>query len=145
MSSSSFRQLEHRVGARKFKSLMVTKMAGNINQRAPVSLGHCGKWDVETQRALAGRLIGSSVSNSTKSCYARHFRQWAKYRSANCRIPYLASWDADLEKGEDILLAYLALSVGSLNKDMSTTITHLRGVGHFRKLEVGPDPHYSYA
>ena len=37
-------------------------------------------------------------------------------------------------------MAYCALSVGPLNKDMSTMIAHLHCSGHFHKLKSGSDP-----
>ena len=55
-------------------------------------------------------------------------------------IPYLGVGCAGLGKEEDSLLAYLALSVGPLNRDMSTMIAHLHGIWHFHKVKMGPNP-----
>ena len=85
----------------------------------------------------AYRMFGFKLG---KYNYTGHFRQWEIYRYANGLVPYLGLIDAEFEKGDDRLLAYLAMSVGPLNKDMPTTITHLRGIGHFRKLQLGPNP-----
>ena len=54
--------------------------------------------------------------------------------------PYLGSDGVDMEREEDSLLNYLALSVGPSNKDMSTMITQIREVAHFRKLKLGANP-----
>ena len=60
--------------------------------------------------------------------------------SVNGLGPYLGQGDAKEEADEGCLLAYLALSVGPLNKDMPTMIAHIRGIGHFQKLKLGSRP-----
>ena len=73
-------------------------MDEKTNKCAPASSGQWDKWDVDTQKSLAGKLIGCSVPNTTKYNYTGHFRQWETYRSANGLIPYLAPDNVDIGK-----------------------------------------------
>ena len=93
-------------------SLIVTKMDANMDRGAPVSMGKWAKWDVANQKSLLRILIGCSVSQSAKYNYSGHFKQWGNYRSVNGLVPYLGLGDADSEREDDFLLAYLALPVG---------------------------------
>ena len=127
-------------GPIKVNTLMTTQKAGNMEKGSPVSLGQWAKWDADTQKSLVGKLIGCSVSQSAKYNYSGHFRQWETYRSVNGLGPYLGQGNANAEAEEDCLLAYLALSVGPPNKDKSTMISHLHGIGHFHKLKLGSNP-----
>ena len=87
-------------GPRKVKSPMVTEMAENMDRGVPVSLGKWAKWDADTQKSLEGKLIGCSVSQSTKYNYSGYFRRCGTYRSVNGLIPYLGLGNGDLEREE---------------------------------------------
>ena len=89
---------------------------------------------------MVDRLIGCSISASTRYNYEGRFRKWELRRSLNELNPYLSTESADKELEEDSLLNYLSLSVGPLNKDMSTMITRIHGIGRVQKLKRGTNP-----
>ena len=45
-----------------------------------------------------------------------------------------------IKSEEDGALAYVALSVGPLGKEVSTMVTHLSAIGHFHRIRTGPNP-----
>ena len=94
----------------------------------------------KSKKETAEKLIGRSISPAAKYSYEGHFAKLELPRSLNGISPYFSVGNSGKERGEDSLLSYLPLSVGPLNKDMSTMITHIHGIGHLRKLRLGANP-----
>ena len=127
-------------GPAKRVQIKESGLLANSTTYKPVSLGLWPQWGKEEQNKTIGKLIGCSVSASTKHNYEGHFRLWAMYRSTNGLWPFLGLGGSNPEEGENSIMAYVAMSVGPLAKGMSTMATHLSGIGHFRKIKMGATP-----
>ena len=140
VANSAFPHPSWRDGPAKEKDLNERQLGKNASGRLPVSLGQWSSWWDVAQKTMVGKLIGCSVSNSTKYNYTGHFGKGAIYRPPNGHGPYLGGGWVDLEKDGHRWLSYSALAVGPITKDMTTMITRMRGIGHFQKLKWGPNP-----
>ena len=92
--------------------------------------------DPESRR----RNIGGSVSASTRRNYEGHFKKWDVSRGVNGLSPYIDSREERLEGDEDSVIAYGAMSVGPLGKEVSTMVTHLSAIGYFHRIRTGANP-----
>ena len=61
-------------------------------------------------------------------------------QGVNGLSPYLDTGADKFALEEDSVLAYVALSVGPIGKEVSTTVTHLSAIGFFHRIRFGYNP-----
>ena len=84
--------------------------------------------------------VGGSLDASTRRNHEGHFEKWETYRSVNGLSPYIDTRIEAFTHEEDIVLCYVALSVGPLGKEVSTMVTHLSDIGYFHRVRTGCNP-----
>ena len=114
------------------------KLAQYTKTGDPVALQGWGEWHGNNASDLSGRLIetsiGCSVAKTTRRLCEGQFGQWARFRAVNGLAEYLEAGPSGGGECEDSVLAYLALSVGPLGKDIATMLGHLSAIGYFRRI-----------
>ena len=109
-----------------------------------VALHPWGKW----YGAEAGNLnqrfiesaIGGSIADSTRKNYKGSFEQWPTFRRVNGQSPFMVADPAGISGEEESVLAYLALSVGPLGKDITTVVGRLNSISYFHRVRTGVNP-----
>ena len=120
------------------------KLLQHADTGEQVALHDWGSWYGENADKVCKQLIeasaGGSLAKTTRRLYEGQFAQWERFRAANGMSAYLEVGSEFLEKGEESVLSYLALSVGPLGKDISTVTGHLNAVGYSHRVRVGENP-----
>ena len=109
-----------------------------------VALNPRGKW----YGAEAGDLnlrfiesaIGGSIADSARKNYNESFEQWPTFRRVNGKSPFMDADPLGVACEEESALAYLALPVGPLGKDIATVVGRLNSISYFHRVRTGINP-----
>ena len=128
----------------KYITIRNEEIKKNSDNFQPVALSKWGEWHdsnaMRLQDRMAERLAGGMVANSSRSVYDGLFKKWKIHRGVLGKTEFLSGDPLDKEGNENAAIAYVALNLGPMERDLGAIQNHLQAIGYFRKLRTGTNP-----
>ena len=84
--------------------------------------------------------MGGAIEESSRNVYRGLFERWSCRRYALGKTPYFPSATGSEETNKNAAIAYVALNLGPLERDVGTVQNHLQAIGYFHKVRDGYNP-----